>query len=1138
MAVTPVERMKINWEAHGFETGTVNIDLSLDDGANWTSLATGIDINRPGYSWFPPSVATDKARIRVTKTGSGETSISGAFTILPVTVVALAPVQCESYIHITWNSIPGSTGYEVMQLMGDEMKAVATVTDTNYVFSGLDKDSTYFITVRGMINGKAGPRARALSRKPDAGTCAGIISDNDLVLDSIMGPLSGRKFTSTDPGASSVVRVRIKNLDNAAVNSFEVKYSLDGGTWVSETVNASLAPGDVYDHAFSTPVNISTVGNYHLVAVVKNATPDPVNKNDTAYNVVRVIGNDPLNLITSFTDNFESAQASEYVKDTTALAGLDRYDFSRNTVYGRLRTFINSGLASSGSKAITLDIDRFVSTGNTNYLYGTFNLTNYSANTQNLRLDFKYLNHGQASHVNNRVWIRGSDTQPWIEVYNLFDHQLDPGQYRKTESIEISNLLQSASQDFSTSFQVRWGQFGIRAATDRKNAGGYSFDDLRLYTVVNDMQLRSIDAPLSVDCNLGSATQVKITVRNSSHALVSNIPVKYRVNNGSWISETIPSIPANSSVQYTFTATADFSATGTYNLTTLVDLSADSFRENDTLTRTIRNQSLFSTYPYLQNFEQNDGQWYTDGIKSSWEYGTPVSYKIKSAASGSKVWKTNLHGTYNTKEKSYLYSPCFNISGMTAPTLSFSLALDIEDCGNTVCDAAWVEYSADGITWTKLGTSGAGTNWYNKPATQIWSVDNYTRWHVATTALPTGMASLRLRFVFQSDEGLEKEGVAIDDVHVYDNVNPIYSGPTTSTPVTQAVNGNNWINFTRDGKIIAGIQPRNQDLGSAMVKAYINTGNVRQYNQQYYHHRNLTIQPSDKTPADSVKIRFYFLDSETDSLVLATGCSTCTRPASAYELGVSKYSDPDLSFENGTVDDNQQGQWNFIQPKDLVIVPYDKGYYAEFSVADFSEFWLSNGGMDKSSPLPVKLMKFSAERINVEDVLLKWQVGAEDNIDRYEVELARTSEQMIAGNFVKIGEVNSLGNTNTTRSYEFTDMEAGKTGTRYYRLKILNQNGSFTYSAVRSVSFDDAILWTVYPNPSKAVFNLMYQLNTGESLTARVFDSKGRLVKNLQEQGSGSPQKLTIDLGMMAGGIYLLRVDAGDKTYSFKLQKF
>lgn len=59
----------------------------------------------------------------------------------------------------------------------------------------------------------------------------------------------------------------------------------------------------------------------------------------------------------------------------------------------------------------------------------------------------------------------------------------------------------------------------------------------------------------------------------------------------------------------------------------------------------------------------------------------------------------------------------------------------------------------------QLGSTGQGTNWYNKDyaGNQLWSQQNYTRWHVATTALPTtNNSKLRLRFVFKSDESLTK----------------------------------------------------------------------------------------------------------------------------------------------------------------------------------------------------------------------------------------------------------------------------------------------------------------------------------------------------------------------------------------------
>ncbi|MGZ3852172.1 MAG: T9SS type A sorting domain-containing protein, partial [Flavisolibacter sp.] len=303
-----------------------------------------------------------------------------------------------------------------------------------------------------------------------------------------------------------------------------------------------------------------------------------------------------------------------------------------------------------------------------------------------------------------------------------------------------------------------------------------------------------------------------------------------------------------------------------------------------------------------------------------------------------------------------------------------------------------------------------------------------------------------------------------------------------------------------------------------------------------YLDRNITIKPAN-VPTDSVAVRFYFLDKESDSMIKATGCATCTKPTTAYELGVSKYSDPDRTFENGTIMDNQQGIWNFIAPTNVAIVPFDKGYYAEFKVKDFSEFWLNNGGMDKSHPLPVKLLDVSARKQNGNDVVVEWKIVQEEGVKQYEVEFARGTAELQAGHFVTIGVVASLGDINSSRTYSFTDLEPDKFGPRYYRLKIVNMDGSFTYSPIRPVIFEDAILWQVYPNPSGGLFNLVYQLSNNGELYARIVDAKGSLVQEYRKTGNGFPEKLNIDLSAKPGGVYLMQVEAQGKKQSFKLYK-
>ncbi|MFI5187187.1 MAG: S8 family serine peptidase [Chitinophagales bacterium] len=1129
----------IQWDAFG--TGsTFKLEYSTDDGVSWTTINSSIAGNLRQKKWIIPNITTDNAKIKLTNNTTGAVSISSDFTILGLPVVSLVTPICEGYIKIKWGSIPSSTDYEVFMLRGDDMQSMAIITDTSYTFSGLSKDSVYWVAVRARLNGNPGRRSVAVSRQPNTGTCAGNISDNDLKLDSILAPLSGRRFTSSELGNSVQIKVRIKNLDDVAISNFDVKYSVNGGAWISEHVASSVNGGTTYTHTFGTTYDFSSIGTYTLTAVVDYAS-DTVKVNDTLTAVIKQLDNQPVDLTTPFLENFDAAPQQQFKTAQTGLAGLDRFDFSNSTAFGRIRSFINSGIAYSGNNAITLDVDRYIyPSTNTNYLYGTFNLSNYNANTDDIRLDFYYNNHGQPSGSANAVWIRGSDTSSWVSAYDLFANQNDPGEYKKTSSIEISDLLTGAGQNFKPSFQIRWGQFGYLPTVDIANADGYTFEDIHLYKAIDDIQMISIDTPGVNSCGLNATTPIKVSVRNSVNTTISNIPVKFQVDGGSVISETIPSIGGNATVQYTFSTTANLSSPGTHAIEVWVDYPTDSYRQNDTANRTIVNSPVISSFPYLENFESGNGSWYPGGVRNSWEYGTPASNKINSAASGSKAWKTRLAGNYNDLELSYLYSPCFDISGMTNPTLSLSLALDLEDCGASLCDGAWVEYSADGITWNKLGAFGSGTNWYNKnySGDQLWNIQNYTRWHVATSALPAGLSRLRLRIVMNSDPAVNREGIAVDDIHIYDNTMGIYNGVTLASPINQTISGGtSWIDFTSGGKLVASVQPNNQNMGSTNIQAYINTGAVRHASNQYYHDRNITIIPANNL-TDSAIIRFYYLDSETEALLNATGCSSCSKPSSAYQLGVSKYTQPgNRSNEDGTLLNDSGGSWSFINSSQAIKVPFDKGYYAEFKVKDFSEFWLSNGGPSGLIALPLKILSFNAYKQN-NNVLLEWKTAEELNIDHYEIEVARTSKEYQLNNFVRIGQVASHGNSSIPQDYDFTDAENNKTGVRYYRLKIIQNDGSVQYSEIRPVVFSNEITWHVYPNPSNGVFNFIFQQNADEIINLKVYNIKGQLVKQVQTPATGFVQKITIDLqqNKFASGMYMILAE-GTSTEMFKVVK-
>ncbi len=125
---------------------------------------------------------------------------------------------------------------------------------------------------------------------------------------------------------------------------------------------------------------------------------------------------------------------------------------------GRLR-FAVPGFANNGSSAATLDK---VSSGSnvTNYLILTVDLSSYSSSSV-LELEFSHMHHGEENHVNDRVWIQGSNTNSWVEIYNLYTNQNSAsGIYNQVIGLDIDSILTNATppQRVSSTFQVRFGQ--------------------------------------------------------------------------------------------------------------------------------------------------------------------------------------------------------------------------------------------------------------------------------------------------------------------------------------------------------------------------------------------------------------------------------------------------------------------------------------------------------------------------------------------------------------------------------------------------------------------------------------------------------------------------------------------------------
>ncbi|REA56415.1 hypothetical protein DSL64_26840 [Dyadobacter luteus] len=113
--------------------------------------------------------------------------------------------------------------------------------------------------------------------------------------------------------------------------------------------------------------------------------------------------------------------------------------------------------------------------------------------------------------------------------------------------------------------------------------------------------------------------------------------------------------------------------------------------------------------------------------------------------------------------------------------------------------------------------------------------------------------------------------------------------------------------------------------------------------------------------------------------------------------------------------------------------------------------------------LPVKLIYFKAHR--QEDITrLEWETATEANSALFEVEYSRDLQSWITA-----GTIRAQGSSKEPTRYQFID-SAKHSGITYYRLRMIDHDGSLAYSFIQSVAFDGKVLM-IHPNPAEDRIN-------------------------------------------------------------------
>ncbi len=192
---------------------------------------------------------------------------------------------------------------------------------------------------------------------------------------------------------------------------------------------------------------------------------------------------------------------------------------------------------------------------------------------------------------------------------------------------------------------------------------------------------------------------------------------------------------------------------------------------------------------------------------------------------------------------------------------------------------------------------------------------------------------------------------------------------------------------------------------------------------------------------------------------------------------------------------------------------------------------------DSQSALPVELSSFSAD-ITGNGIILNWQTATEVNNYGFEIEKAIDNGQLTMDNWNKIGFVNGSGNSNSPKSYSYTDNSA-VAGNYSYRLKQIDVDGQFEYSDVVEVTIGVPTKFELlqnYPNPFNPVTSIKFSLPRKSKVLLKVYDILGKEVAELvNEEKPAGEYTVQFNGANLASGVYFYRISTGNFTNVKKL---
>jgi len=406
---------------------------------------------------------------------------------------------------------------------------------------------------------------------------------NEIEISQIIGSYGGFSVSN-----SETVSVIVKNNGAAAQSSIPLKYKLDNGTVVSETMTTTINAYSSGVYSFTTTYNASAVGQHTIIAY-SELTNDADNSNDTAS--IGFITNEKITVPDTL--DFPNTFDTHIDLNAESMANAEIIPAANNNQGNGIILEGgpgNSGWSTSNSVSAAFSNTTHIARANTK-------IDAVGSTSLFLDIDFKMFYSYNANYSWFRVIVNGTDYVKALDGDSVWKPNSSSTDPWRTITL---NLNDYAGTIFSLSFETAM-KYGTAYQSSSSPSDKAFIDNLIFYQPpTNDVQVVELLNTYG-GMNVSGTDTVAVTVRNNGTAAQTAIPIKYVLDNGTVISDTLISLAAFSSTTFTFATTFDASAGGNHSLTVYSVLSNDENRYNDTITTdfaTFENMSVPSNYKF------------------------------------------------------------------------------------------------------------------------------------------------------------------------------------------------------------------------------------------------------------------------------------------------------------------------------------------------------------------------------------------------------------------------------------------------------------------------------------------------------------------------------------------------------------